>query len=301
MTGARIRTIDIDGPLHVEEYGERGVPIVCVHGLGGSSADWQLLAPRLAVGRRVYALDLPGFGGSPLGRRSATIEQLRAVLDRFLHEHVGEPAVLVGNSMGGMLSLLQAVRCPASVDRLVLLCPVVPVSRWGFPHPLTVGQFLVYATPVLGERYLRTRRRHIPPDVLVRATFDYLAGDPRRIPSSIIEERMVLAVQRAGDHTGDRTFLAAARSLLRLLATPRSYRRALDRITAPVLLVHGDRDRLVSVRAARAAALAQPSWTVEVLDGVGHVPQLEAVDDVAAIVTSWLPSTAKPANFAASG
>jgi pimeloyl-ACP methyl ester carboxylesterase len=303
MNGARVHTIDLDGPLHVAEYGQGGPPIVCVHGLGGSSADWQLLAPLLAVDRRVLALDLPGFGSSPLGGRSATIERLRALLDRFLHDYVGERAILLGNSMGGMLALLQAVRCPASVDRLVLLGPVVPTSVLRIPHPLTVLQFVIYALPPMGEWYLRGRRRHVPPAELVEATLAYLAADPDRIPRRVVDERTALARQRVGDPTGDRAFLAAARSLLRMLATPRTYRRALDRIDAPVLVVHGDRDRLVSVRAIRADAAARPQWTVALLDDVGHVPQLEAADEVAVLVRDWLASSerAGSAIFAAPG
>lgn len=220
MTTGRARMIDVDGPVHVVEYGDGGggPPVVCVHGLGGSAADWQLLAPRLAP-RRVYALDLPGFGVSPLGGRTATIQRLRVLLDRFIHEQVGEPVVLVGNSMGGMLALLQAARCRASVDRLVLLSPVVPTPVWRAPHLATVAQFMVYALPVVGEWFVRVRRRRIAPAALVAATLAYIAADVDRIPRSIVDERTALAPRRAGDATGDRAFLAAARSLLALLGT----------------------------------------------------------------------------------
>lgn len=290
MTGGRPRTVDVGGPVHVVEYGSGGPPVVCVHGLGGSAADWQLLAPRLATDRRVVTLDLPGFGVTPLGGRSATITRLRALLDRFLHEHIGEPAVLVGNSMGATLAVLQAVGCPASVDRLVLLSPVVPASARRLPHVLTVGQFLVYATPRIGESFVRARRRRMSPAALVDTTLRYIAFDPDRIPRSVVEERTRLAQRRAGDPTGDRAFLSAARSLLGLLATPQRYRRYLDQVTVPVLVVHGDRDRLVSARAVRSATMARTDWTVVLLDDVGHVPQLEAVDDVTVVVRDWLQS-----------
>lgn len=69
-----------------------------------------------------------------------------------------------------------------------------------------------------------------------------------------------------------------------------------------MLVVHGDRDRLVSIRAVRALATARPRWRLVVLDGVGHVPQLEAVDEVADVVRSWLrPPTTQVADFAALG
>jgi len=63
----------------------------------------------------------------------------------------------------------------------------------------------------------------------------------------------------------------------------------------PVLLVHGALDRLVPVSAARAAARTHPSWSVVVLPGVGHVPQLEAPGECAAAITSWLGAAAQAA------
>lgn len=296
----RERTIDVDGPLRVVEYGDAGPVFVCVHGLGGSALDWQLLAPRLAERGRVLAFDLPGFGDSPLGRRSATIAQLRALLDRFMHDLVREPAVLVGNSMGAMLAVLQAAACPRTVNGLVLLSPVLPASALRLPHPLTTAQFILYATPAVGEWYVRARRRQLTPQALVNATLGYIAAHPDRIPEMVFEDRTALATRRALDPTGDLAFLAATRSLLRLLATPRRYRRVVDRVMAPALVVHGRRDRLVSVRAARAAAARRQDWRFDLLSEVGHVPQLEAPEMVVAAIHEWQSSLSQTAaNFAA--
>jgi pimeloyl-ACP methyl ester carboxylesterase len=86
----------------------------------------------------------------------------------------------------------------------------------------------------------------------------------------------------------DRAFLAAARSLLRVLADPRRYRRAMASIDVPVLLVHGDRDRLVPVASAREIARRHPAWRYVELAGVGHVPQLQVPDRVAQELLGWL-------------
>jgi pimeloyl-ACP methyl ester carboxylesterase len=90
----------------------------------------------------------------------------------------------------------------------------------------------------------------------------------------------------------DRAFLAAARSLLRVLADPRRYRRAMASIDVPVLLLHGDRDRLVAVSSARDVARRHPAWRYVELPGVGHVPQLQVPDRVADEVLAWLPRAA---------
>jgi pimeloyl-ACP methyl ester carboxylesterase len=76
--------------------------------------------------------------------------------------------------------------------------------------------------------------------------------------------------------------------LLRVNATAPAYWRAMASIPAPVLLIHGERDRLVPVRAARRAARRNPWWQLETLPGVGHVPQLEAPDTVATMMLDWL-------------
>lgn len=298
MSDWRTRTVDLDGPVRVVDHGGHGPPFVCLHGLGGSAMDWQAIAPVLATRGRVLALDLPGFGDSPLARRSSTVADLAGLLARFLSEHVGEPAVVLGNSMGGMVALLHAAAHPGSVARLVLLSPTLPASLRRLPHPLVMTQFLMYAVPVLGEWFVRTRRRGVGTRRLVDASLTFMAARPERIPPRVYEERYALADRLAARPDSDEAFLRTARSLLSMLARPGRYRRLIAQIRTPTLVVHGEDDRLVSVRAARAVARARPDWTVEVLSGVGHVPQLEVPDEVGELVLRWLGSAALSAGSA---
>ena len=92
----------------------------------------------------------------------------------------------------------------------------------------------------------------------------------------------------------DRAFLAAARSLVKLLVDPRRYREAMAAIDQPVLLVHGDRDRLVPVAAARDIAQRHPAWRYLELPGVGHVPQLQVPERLAPEVLDWLRTEVAP-------
>src|SRR4029077_10523630 len=72
MDAMQSSMLDIDGPIYVADYGGEGPVMLLVHGLGGAHLNWMAVAPGLAVPRHVYALDLPGFGRSPLaGRRSS--------------------------------------------------------------------------------------------------------------------------------------------------------------------------------------------------------------------------------------
>jgi pimeloyl-ACP methyl ester carboxylesterase len=86
----------------------------------------------------------------------------------------------------------------------------------------------------------------------------------------------------------DAAFLSAARSLLRVSARRKRYWAAMRAVKPPVLLLHGEKDRLVSVHSAREAAVRNPDWRFEVLSDVGHVPQLEVPDAVADLILDWL-------------
>jgi pimeloyl-ACP methyl ester carboxylesterase len=289
------RTAHLDGPVHWVDYGgaddgEGRPTLVLVHGLGGSHLNWDLLAPHLTSHARVVALDLPGFGRSEPGDRRATVQANVAVLDRFLAEVVGGPAVLVGNSMGGMISILEAERAGDRVPGLVLLDPAVPGPRRRL-DPLVAGVFAVYAVPGVGERFLRLRRSRQTPLARALGLLRLCGVDPDTLPSQVIDRSVELIEQRDDVDGMDRAFLTAARSLLLVLADPRGYRAAMAALDRrPVLLIHGDRDRLIPVEAARDVARRHPSWRYVELPGIGHVPQLQAPERVAAEILRWLPT-----------
>lgn len=286
--GPRERVVDLDGPVRVVEHGGAGRTFVCVHGLGGAALDWQLIAPALTGHGRVLALDLPGFGDSPPPRGTATLGRLQRTVDDVLRVEVDGPAVLVGNSLGGLLVLLQATARPASVEGLVLLSPVLPAHVRRLPHPLTTTQFLIYALPSVGEWFVRARRRRLGPQRLVDTSLRFVTADPAAIPASVSAQRAELVTRLATRPDSERAVVAVARSMLGLLATPGTYERIIRAVTATTLVLHGAEDRLVSARSAIALRSVRPDWTVRLLEGVGHVPQLEAAPRVVEEIVGWL-------------
>jgi pimeloyl-ACP methyl ester carboxylesterase len=280
--------LDLDGTVRVIDHGGTGRTFVCVHGLGGAALDWQVVAPALTGCGRVLALDLPGFGDSPPPRGSPTVGRLQRTLDDLVRTEVGGPAVLVGNSLGGLLALLQAAARPASVEGLVLVSPVLPAHIRRLPHPLTTTQFLVYALPAVGEWFVRTRRRRLGPQRLADTTLRFVAAHPESIPAHVSAQRAELLTRQAARPGSDRMVVSVARSMLGLLATPGAYERIIRAVTVPVLVLHGTEDRLVSPRSAVALRTVRPDWKVRLLEGVGHVPQLEAAPAVVDQIVSWL-------------
>jgi pimeloyl-ACP methyl ester carboxylesterase len=287
------RTVDLGGPVHYVDFGgPDGAPtVVLVHGLGGSHLNWDLFAPLIRDRSRVLALDLPGFGRSEPGGRRTTVHDNVAVLDRFLTEVAGTPAVLVGNSMGGMISILETAASPQSVNGLVLLDAAVPGPRRAL-DPLVAFTFAVYAIPMVGERFLALRRKRSTPLRQVRDMLRLCGVDPDTLPPETIERSLDLIGRREDVPAMDKAFLSAARSLLRILVDPRRYRAAMASITVPVLMVQGDEDRLVPVSAARDIAERHPAWRYLELPGVGHVPQLQVPEKVAGEFLAWLDETA---------
>jgi len=289
-TAPTSRWVDLGVPVHYVDHGgpADGPVLVMVHGLGGSLLSWAALAPLLTDTCRVLALDLIGFGHTQAGTHSTTVTANQNMLHQFLSRVVGGPAVLVGNSMGGLIAILQVTQHPESVTAVVLIDPALPVKVGSQPDALVSAAFGMYAVPHLGRTILRARRRVRTPEQLATDILRLCCVDPARVPADVLEQHLEMARARSGYPDIDEHFLGAARSLVRMLARRSSYEAAMKAIRVPVLLLHGEKDRLVTVGASRAVAAANPSWRFEVAPDVGHVPQLEVPEWTAGRILDWL-------------
>ena len=294
--GATSRTVDLGGPVHYADFGGPDgddVPrVVLVHGLGGSHLDWMLVGRRLAEHARVVAPDLVGFGLTPVAGRRASIRANAALLDRFVREVAGAPAVLVGNSMGGMISLLTAATRPGTVAGVVGVDAVVPLIPSARVEPMVATGFGALAVPGLGGKVLARHHARTSHGTLVRGVLNLVCTDPSRVPADLVDALVDLSERRADDRPEteglQRAYLQATRSLLGVLGRPRWYRRRLASIGVPVMLLTGDRDRLVPHGGAQRLAARHPEWKLVTYPGVGHVPQLEVPDDVVRSVLGWV-------------
>ncbi|TMC49427.1 MAG: alpha/beta hydrolase [Chloroflexi bacterium] len=281
-------TVDLGVEVHAVDHGGQGPRLVLVHGLGGSHADWMYVAPALTRDFRVFALDLAGFGHTPaIPPTRATIPANRALLDRFLLEVSGVPAILVGNSMGGLISLLEAALRPEHVAALVLVDPAVPHARGARLDPQVVRMGVVYGIPLLGLRLMQRRMRTVAAERLVRETLTMCFGDPSRLSDEVVQAFAAAARDRAAMPWSVPATRAAGRSLTRMLLVRRRFFRLTGAVRSPTLLIQGERDRLVSPVSARALAARHPDWTLRMLDGLGHTPQIEDPDRFLETVLSW--------------
>lgn len=285
----KTRSVDLGGPVHLADFGGEGAPVVLVHGLGGSHTNWMAVGGALAAKSRVLAPDLLGFGRTPLAGRAPSIEANVALLGRFLAEVVGEPATLVGNSMGALVSLLTAAAYPDRVSRLVLVGPALPLPPGAKVDPRVVFLFAMYMIPGAGELFVRRRMNQLGPEKMLRETLRICGVTPERMLPAAWEASLSLAHERRETMPwANQAYVGSARSLVLTNLRREKVYRTIAKIRAPGLLIQGSADRLVPVASTAEVARRRPDWRYEVLEGVGHVPQLEVPSRWVEIVMGWM-------------
>ncbi|MGV9215895.1 alpha/beta fold hydrolase [Micromonospora sp. RB23] len=264
-------------------------PALFVHGLGGSSQNWTDLAGLLADRLDGQAIDLPGFGRSAPGRRY-TIPAFADLVIRWI-EHSGRgPVHLFGNSLGGAVSVQVAGLRPDLVRTLTLISPALPFLD--FRRSLQGRMLPVLAIPG-GERLVARHLTQLAPEVMAQQVLEACVADLTRI----CDQRRAEALQEIRVRYEEahyaaayvRTFRGLVSSFLRAyLPGSGSLWRLAGAVRAPTLVVGGRQDRLVDVRVAPQTARVIPDSRLLMLDGVGHVAQLEVPRLVARAVVGLL-------------
>ena len=249
-------------------------PALYVHGLGGASTNFTDLADLLSPWFDGHALDLPGFGrsGPPPRGDYSIAAHARLVID-YLEQSGRGPVHLVGNSMGGAISIQVAARRPDLVRTLTLISPAVPDLR---PKKGSDALMPLLLVPGLGQRVL-ARLDQMPPERRVRAVIELCFAHPEAVPANRLAEAVEELQTRRSYAWAGEAMLRSLRGLVRsyLAVGARSAWYAMSRIQAPAVVVWGQLDRLVDVANAPRVARTLPDATLLVLPDVGHTAQLE--------------------------
>lgn len=273
VEGARIR-VRVDGSPELP-------PVVLLHGIGRSMEDWAPQHDRLADAHRVISLDLPGFGLSDRLPERATLRSLAggvlAVLDALDERR---PVHLMGNSLGGAVSMMALATAPERVRSLTL------VNSAGFGREVTVA-LRVLALPGVGRRLLRGLDREA-----ARRTERALFFDRALVTDERIDHALRVAAQ---PHHAD-VFLEAARELGTLRGVRTRWRTDLlaevARNPRPTLVVWGERDLVLPAHHLRRARALLPHAQSHVWRDTAHMPQVERADEFAALVRPFLSAAA---------
>jgi pimeloyl-ACP methyl ester carboxylesterase len=254
VRGSAVTYVDLgDGP---------GDPIVWIHGLGACWQTWLENLPHFAASHRCIALDLPGFGASPMPAEPISIERYAAIVDQLLRDLGIERAVVVGNSMGGFIATELAIRFPTVVSRLVLVSAAVLWQEYRRARPLValaqasdavVGRALVDSTPIL------ISRPRLRAAALAFGGFHL----PHLLSRELQSELLLTAKRTAG-------FLPALQALASF-----PLRDELPEIACPTLVVWGTHDTLVGAEHADELERLIPNSRKVVFERTGHVPMLE--------------------------
>lgn len=265
------RRIRVDGVEIAYWEAGGGSPVLFLHGLGGRKDNWTENFEAFARSHRTVALDLPGFGNSSKGEAPYGIAFFARTVRAFLGAIGLERPSLVGNSMGGHISLRFALDYPGDLDRLVLVdaaganvgmdptaLPMNPQTLLDSEIPFEPTEdvlrmmmgFIVYENPPVAER------------LLAQALTDWKAPDAR-------ERRQ-----------------AFLRSAVSLYESPLLDR--LGEVRAPTLVVWGEKDRLVRRPNAFAFRDGIPGARLVMYERCGHVPMLERPADFNRDVLAFL-------------
>lgn len=275
---AHQRWIEVQGqPLNVIEMGPEPssspsspssthapLPIVFVHGLSGSWPNWLEQLPVLARKHRVIALDLPGFGHSPMPREPIGISGYARTLDALMDVLEIDAATLVGNSMGGFISAELAIAYPQRVERLVLVS-AAGISTYQRPEVMRAVPWLTRAQRIVAAytAWMASRSDTVARRPGLRnATLGAVVRHPSRLPGPLAAEQL-----RGAGKPGFMQALGA------ILDYP--IRERLPEVACPTLIVWGEEDRLISVRDANVFEQLIPNSRKVVFADTGHMAMLE--------------------------
>jgi pimeloyl-ACP methyl ester carboxylesterase len=267
---------DIDGVrLHYQEKGT-GTPLILIHGFTSSTYSWKDVFEPLAKSYRVIAVDLKGFGfsGKPDGDYT---RRAQAILVAHLLDYLKiDKAWLVGNSMGGEVSLNFALQNPQRVAGLILIDSAgvsVPGSNSlapGYARVPVVGPVLI-ALAMTSDRLVRQG--------LEKSFYD---------DAKVTDERVAAYYRPLKTRGGQ---LAALRA--RTQAGQFPIEQDLNKISVPALIIWGADDALIPLKAGRTMNSLIKGSKLVTIEKCGHVPQEELPERVFAEMTKFIEESSQ--------
>ncbi|MBD2020555.1 alpha/beta fold hydrolase [Leptolyngbya sp. FACHB-36] len=271
---------------------DSSTPLILLHGFGASIGHWRHNLTELAQNHTVYALDLLGFGASEKAVAPYGTPFWAEQVYEFWRTFIGQPVVLVGNSIGSVVCLTVAARYPEMVKGLVLInLPDSSVLESPVWVQRTIAAVAVGAQPVIGlaKRVFTSPLVFNPLFRVIRsAPFVRLWAKQAYSNSEALTEELL---EILSGPAFDRGASAALRAMVAAKAKPGADYRAktiLPQLQVPMLLLWGQEDRMVPPKLARLFVRCNPNLTLVEIEKAGHCPHDECPEQVNRIVLDWL-------------
>lgn len=254
--------------LHIVSSGE-GPDLVMLHGWGMNAEIWQPLSSLLANQFRLHRVDLPGHGQSQPYSRTATLENWVEQVAESVIPHLSGPACWLGWSLGGMVAIQLAASYPQQVKRLLLMATNLRFCQaTDWPDAVAVEVLQGFATELQQDHHL-TLQRFLGLQVM---------GDSQARDTLKQLRQCVLAQPEPA--TG------ALQSGLEILRNA-DLRPLAKQLDLPVLLIGGEKDRLVSPAAMRKVSSLLPQCQLEILPAAGHAPFISQPESFVKLVKAY--------------
>ena len=257
-----LRRVQLPGAeVNYAEIGE-GEPIIFIHGLAGCWRNWLETLPHFGERYRAIAVDLPGFGDSPMPDWEVSMPAYGRLLNDFCERlGLGRVAALVGNSMGGFVATEAAIERPELYERLVLVSAAgVSLSEAKGRRFEAAARTIKAAAPFLlnGDRDIWLNR-----PLGRRAAFGWVMRKPEKLRPELLKEQVNPGLNSDG-------FVPSLASMVGY-----DTRKRLTEIEIPTLIIWGLSDRIVPVEAALRYHRLIARSRLEIFERTGHVPQIE--------------------------
>lgn len=273
---------DVAGHSLAHRSSGQGTAVLFLHNGGTSSTIWRHQMEALSDRHRVVAVDLPGFGDSPRPTDPLDLNQLVELVAAFIETEQLSPAVVVGNCMGTNIAALLARRHPSMVSAVLAINPLTAATfsagRIGVLHRMEH----VAGAPTRALRSLSRRVR--TPRSAATASLRFQVGD-KGAARRVHHDPELVACQLRADQ------LPALIDVLDDMDTYGTLDRSGTAIAAPVWIVWGDQNRVLSRHRGGHLPGRLGAARVEVLTGCGHLPMLEDPDTVTGLITDLIGST----------
>ncbi len=255
--------------------GNKGTPVILIHGLGASADIWMYNVEALAKQHQVYALDLVGFGRSDKPGPSFSPFDYTSFLDDFINALNIDRVSLVGQSLGGGIALHYAIQFPKKVDKMVL------VDNAGLGKEVSWTLRLI-SLPLMGELFSHPSRRGIE-------IFFKLAVLNRALVTKDFVELYYDIFSQPGFQ---QYFLRILRQIVNICGAREEIlgpiMNNLQKITQPVLIIWGAQDRVLPLKHAYCAKEKLRNAKLKIMEGCGHIPFFERSDEFNRAVLAFL-------------